>query len=246
MIVTDATSAQGCGDGTYKLGGFEILVRGPRCTLMDETTLAGSVLTMNRAARNAQLFLEASLIEIAFMASLLPARLCGVENERGSIESGKRADLAIVGPLFELKHTVLEGRGSRFSFARIRGVLSFLVAESEGGSMIFLILAAILAQGQAQQLNQDKPRDDPQKKQPDVTVVIVPRTIPAGSEIRFVVRDGGVYLMLGASGAEIPVPGGGASGCLGDPIKASTISTTAPTPTEADKDKKEPEKEKKP
>ena len=93
--------------------------------------------------------------------------------------------------------------------------------------MISLILAAILAQGQAQQLNQDKPKDDAQKK-PDVTVVIVPDTIPAGSKIRFVVRDGGVYLMLGATGVEIPVPGGGASGCLGD------------------KDKKEPEKEKKP
>ncbi len=109
VLITDATSAQGCGDGTYKLGGFQILVRGPVCTLMDETTIAGSVLTMNRAARNAQLFMEASLVEIAFMASLLPARLCGIENERGSIEPGKRADLAIMGPAFDVKHTVLEG-----------------------------------------------------------------------------------------------------------------------------------------
>ena len=109
--------------------------------------------------------------------------------------------------------------------------------------MISLILATVIAQGQTQQLNQEKPKDDPQKK-PDVNVVIVPRTIPAGSEIRFVVRDGAVYMVLGASGAEIAVPGGGASGCLGDRIKASTVSTTS---TEKDKEKeKEPDKDKKP
>ncbi len=100
--------------------------------------------------------------------------------------------------------------------------------------MISLILAAILAQGQAQQLNQDKPKDDAQKK-PDVTVVIVPHTIPAGSKIRFVVRDGGVYLMLGASGVEIPVPGGGASGCLGDPVKALDQRQDATKPKEKEK-----------
>ena len=109
--------------------------------------------------------------------------------------------------------------------------------------MISLILATVIAQGQTQQLNQENPKDDPRKK-PDVNVVIVPRTIPAGSEIRFVVRDGAVYMVLGASGAEIAVPGGGASGCLGDRIKASTVSTTS---TEKDKEKeKEPDKDKKP
>jgi hypothetical protein len=52
--------------------------------------------------------------------------------------------------------------------------------------------------------------------------------------------------VLGASGAEIPVPGGGASGCLGEKIKATTI-TTPSTEKEKEKEKeKEAEKEKKP
>jgi len=110
VIVTDATSAQGCPDGMYKLGNFDVLVRAPYCTLLDETTLAGSVLTMNRAARNAVDFMGAALVEAAYMASLLPARLCGVENERGSIEVHKRADLAIVDREFKVQGTVIGGR----------------------------------------------------------------------------------------------------------------------------------------
>lgn len=110
VIVTDATSAQGCPDGKYKLGNFDVLVRAPYCTLLDETTLAGSVLTMNRATRNAMDFMDAGLIEAAYMASLLPARLCGVENERGSIEVNKRADLAIVDREFKVQATVIGGR----------------------------------------------------------------------------------------------------------------------------------------
>ena len=127
--------------------------------------------------------------------------------------------------------------------------MPFLAAESEGCSMISLILATVIAQGQAQQLNQEKPKDDPQKK-PDVNVIVVPRTIPAGSEIRFVVRDGAVYMVLGASGAEIAVPGGGASGCLGDRVKASAITDQSPEKEkEKEKEKvqeKEGAKEKKP
>ena len=110
VIVTDATSAQGCPDGRYSLGNVEVLVRAPRCTLLDETTLAGSVLTMNTAARNAIEFMKAGLIQAAYMASLLPSRLCGVSNERGSIEVNKRADFAILDSQFNVRATVIGGR----------------------------------------------------------------------------------------------------------------------------------------
>ena len=111
VIVTDANSAQGCGDGRYRLGNFDIQVRGDVCTLIDDdSTLAGSVLTMNSAARNARNFLNAGLVETAFMSSLLPARLCGVEKERGSIEVRKRADLAILESDYKVRGTVIGGR----------------------------------------------------------------------------------------------------------------------------------------
>lgn len=108
-LVTDATAAQGHGDGTYTLGDFEIEVRGPLCTLSDGVTIAGSVLTMNQAIGNAIAFTGMSLTDAAEMASASPARVCGVADRKGSIEVGKDADFAILNADFSVFQTIIEG-----------------------------------------------------------------------------------------------------------------------------------------
>ncbi len=108
-LVTDATAAQGVGDGTYALGDFQIQVRGPLCTLMDGVTIAGSVLTMNRAVGNAIAFTGMSLIDAAHTASMMPARACGVADRKGSIEAGKDADIAILNSDLSVSHTIRAG-----------------------------------------------------------------------------------------------------------------------------------------
>jgi N-acetylglucosamine-6-phosphate deacetylase len=108
-LVTDATAAQGAGDGTYTLGDFQILVRGALCTLMDGVTIAGSVLQMNLAVANAIAFTGMSLIDAAQTASLRPAEACGAADRKGSIKSGKDADLAILNPDFSVSHTIRAG-----------------------------------------------------------------------------------------------------------------------------------------
>jgi N-acetylglucosamine-6-phosphate deacetylase len=100
-LITDATAAQGVGDGIYTLGDFQIQVRGPLCTLMDGVTIAGSVLTMNRAAANAIAFTGMNLIDVA--------KVCGVTDRKGSIEMGKDADLAILNADFSISHTIRAG-----------------------------------------------------------------------------------------------------------------------------------------
>jgi len=109
VIITDANAAQGCPDGIYTLGGFQIQVRAPLCTLMDGVTIASSVLTMNRAVRNAIEFTDMNLVDAVYMASLLPARLCGVEDRKGSIEIGKDADLVVLDPDFSVRLTIRAG-----------------------------------------------------------------------------------------------------------------------------------------
>lgn len=108
-LVTDATAAQGHGDGIYTLGDFEIEVRGPLCTLRDGATIAGSVLTMNMAVGNAMAFTGMSLIDAATMASAAPARVCGVADRKGSIEIGKDADFAILDRDFSVARTIIAG-----------------------------------------------------------------------------------------------------------------------------------------
>ncbi len=109
-LVTDATAAQGVGDGVFTLGDFQIQVRGNLCTLLDGVTIAGSVLTMNGAARNALHFTGMDLVDLAHTAALLPAQACGVADRKGSLEIGKDADIAVFKPDFTTVYTICAGQ----------------------------------------------------------------------------------------------------------------------------------------
>jgi N-acetylglucosamine-6-phosphate deacetylase len=93
VLVTDAISATGMGDGTFQLGGFQVQVKGNRAEY--EGRLAGSVLTLDAAVRNMAQFAEIP-IEVALrMAGLNPARLLGL-SDRGDIKAGMVADLNVL------------------------------------------------------------------------------------------------------------------------------------------------------
>ncbi|MBL8207398.1 MAG: N-acetylglucosamine-6-phosphate deacetylase [Blastocatellia bacterium] len=108
-LITDATTAQGCGDGIYQLGKFQVQVQGALCTLMDGVTIAGSVLTMNHAVKNALAFTEMSLVDVAYMAAMMPAKRCGVADRKGSLEVGKDADIAILKADYSVATTIVGG-----------------------------------------------------------------------------------------------------------------------------------------
>jgi N-acetylglucosamine-6-phosphate deacetylase len=107
-LVTDAMSAVGMPDGTYTLGAHTVRVNGDLCTLADGT-IASSMLTMNRAVRNVRAFAGAGWAEAARMAAEVPARLSGVLHDRGTLEAGKRADLAVLREDGTVAYTILEG-----------------------------------------------------------------------------------------------------------------------------------------
>ena len=95
VLITDATSAAGAGDGTYRLGHLEIEVRDGVARLAGHDTLAGSTLTMDAAVRNA-VAAGLSLVDASRAASLVPARLLGLADRTGSIAIGKSADLVVL------------------------------------------------------------------------------------------------------------------------------------------------------
>ncbi|MES2393741.1 MAG: N-acetylglucosamine-6-phosphate deacetylase [Acidobacteriota bacterium] len=82
ILVTDAMSAAGMPDGDYWLAGLPVTVADGRAFLKDDmtagkTTLAGSVLTMDRAVENLQAFAGATLGEAVACASDHPAAMLG-------------------------------------------------------------------------------------------------------------------------------------------------------------------------
>jgi N-acetylglucosamine-6-phosphate deacetylase len=78
ILVTDGMSATGVPDGTYTLGDFEVVVRDGVC--LSGETLAGSVLTMDKAVANVQRFTGTSLAAAVRLASRNPARMMGMQH----------------------------------------------------------------------------------------------------------------------------------------------------------------------
>ena len=72
-------------------------------------TIAGSVLSMDRAVAGVQRFAGASLREAVEMASLSPARVIGLDASKGTLEPGKDADLVVFDGQVNVRLTMIGG-----------------------------------------------------------------------------------------------------------------------------------------
>lgn len=108
VLITDATAATGMPDGRYHLGSLEVEVKDGRCMVGE--SLAGSVLTMDRAVRNVMQFAQWELQQVVRLATLNPARVAGVKNG-GVIQAGAPADLVVLSPSGEVRNTIIRGAG---------------------------------------------------------------------------------------------------------------------------------------
>lgn len=91
VLVSDAISLAGTGDGRAFVGTLEVEIVGGRVTLAGTTTLAGSVIALDTAVRNL-VTSGASLPDAVAAASRNPLAMLGV-TDRGRLEVGQRADL---------------------------------------------------------------------------------------------------------------------------------------------------------
>lgn len=96
VLVSDAVAAAGMPDGTYQLGDGRLHARGG-VVRDDGGRLAGSALTMARAARNFLQFVpEAGVWTLARVAATNPARLIAAA-DFGAIAVGRRAAFTLLG-----------------------------------------------------------------------------------------------------------------------------------------------------
>jgi len=107
ILITDAISATGMPDGKYKLGGFEVEVKGDRCDLAGK--LAGSVLTLDRALRNVMRLVPKNLETALRLVTVNPARLLGL-TDRGELAAGQIADVVVLTPSGDVVTTMASGR----------------------------------------------------------------------------------------------------------------------------------------
>ncbi len=86
VLITDAISATGMPEGRYQLGPVEVDVKDGKCT--SNGSLAGSVLTMDRAVRNVTQFSDWSLRDAVRAATLNPAQAVGLSGHHGILVQG--------------------------------------------------------------------------------------------------------------------------------------------------------------
>jgi N-acetylglucosamine-6-phosphate deacetylase len=108
MSITDGTAAAGLPVGSFgRLGGQRIEARA-EAAFLDDGTLAGSTLTMDRAFRNIVSRFGGSIVEAATMCSTTPARELGLTGF-GVIAVGAVADLAVLDRGFRVVRTFIGG-----------------------------------------------------------------------------------------------------------------------------------------
>lgn len=107
-LISDAVTPAGLGDGVYSIWGETISVTQGR-TSNARGSIAGSVITMRDAAQT-MLSLGVPLEDVAIMAASNPARLLGINQDYGSIEEGKRADLVALDAEGNVRLTLIGGR----------------------------------------------------------------------------------------------------------------------------------------
>ncbi|WP_404404844.1 N-acetylglucosamine-6-phosphate deacetylase [Jeotgalibacillus malaysiensis] len=95
VLVTDSMRAKGLPDGISEIGGQKVFVKNGQATLEDGT-LAGSTLTMIEAFKNIIEITGCSFEEAISFCSFNPAVRLGLESRKGSIKTGKDADLVVL------------------------------------------------------------------------------------------------------------------------------------------------------
>ena len=110
-IISDATSGAGLAEGShFRMGEMEYEVHDGVGMMFDRSCFAGSTTLVNQMVPILIEHVGIPLPEAVRMASLTPARVIGAADQKGSLEVGKHADIAIFNDDFSAWGTMIGGR----------------------------------------------------------------------------------------------------------------------------------------
>lgn len=89
--------------------GQRIIIEDGVAKLPDRSAFAGSIATSDRLVRTAYKIAGIPLLDSIAMMTITPARILGIDGERGSIEKGKIADLVIFNDNIDIKYVICSG-----------------------------------------------------------------------------------------------------------------------------------------
>ena len=110
VAITDSIMAAGLPDGDYHLGVNEVVVERGDAKLKSNGTRAGSTLTLDVALKNMLKWLPYTLEEILPTLSENPAKEMGLWDCKGSIETGKDADIVLLDENNDVVHVFARGK----------------------------------------------------------------------------------------------------------------------------------------
>lgn len=106
ILITDAMRAGCMKCGTYDLGGRKVEVSGGKAVLEDGT-LAGSVLKMNEALLNMTRHTSMNMVEVVNAVTKSPAQKLGIN--KGELRTGYDADIVIFDEAFSILYSIVGG-----------------------------------------------------------------------------------------------------------------------------------------
>lgn len=109
VLVTDAIEALGLPDGIYALGNMDVDVKDGSAHIKGTQTIAGSVLRMDQAVRNLRQQTGCSIVEAIEAATLKPAKVLGLEKQKGTLDVGADADFVILDENLNVNATYISG-----------------------------------------------------------------------------------------------------------------------------------------
>jgi len=106
LLITDAMRAGCMKCGSYDLGGRNVKVSEGKA-LLEDGTLAGSVLKMNEAMANMLKYTSMTLTEVVNAVTKIPAQKLGIK--KGELKKGYDADIVIFDEDFSIITTIING-----------------------------------------------------------------------------------------------------------------------------------------
>lgn len=105
VAISDSMMAAGLGDGVFTLGGSKVVVRDGDARLVHGKARAGSTLTLRKALINFMNFTGLQIDKAILPMTQNPARLLGLDKQKGRVAVGMDADLAVLDEHMNVRYT---------------------------------------------------------------------------------------------------------------------------------------------